>query len=70
LTALGVLYNNQLNRPEEGVTFYRQAADIFVETKDFRSEGVTRNNIANTLRQLKRYAEARREIMRAIECKQ
>ncbi len=52
------------------MTFYRQAADIFVETKDFRSEGVTRNNIANTLRQLKRYAEARREIMRAIECKQ
>ena len=32
-------------------------------------EGVDRNNIANTLCYLKRYDEARQEIMRAIECK-
>jgi tetratricopeptide (TPR) repeat protein len=69
LTMLGNLYNDYLHRPEEAVTFYRQAADIFVETEDLRSEGVTRNNIANTLRQLERYDEARTEIRRAIECK-
>jgi tetratricopeptide (TPR) repeat protein len=35
-----------------------------------RSEGVTRNNIADTLRNLQRYDEARGEIRRAIECYQ
>ena len=33
-------------------------------------EGVRRTNIAGTLFKLKRYDEARTEIMRAIECKQ
>jgi len=69
LTMLGNLYNASLNRLEEAVTFYRQAADIYVETNDMAKEGRVRNNIANTLRQLKRYDEARVEIMRAIECK-
>jgi hypothetical protein len=68
LNQLGTLYNGNLNRPEEAITFYRQAADIFVETGDLRSEGVTRSNTAGTLQQLKRYDEARVEIMRAIEC--
>lgn len=68
LTALGVLYNDKLNRTEEAVTFYRQACDIYVEIGDLQWEGGARNNIANTLRQLKRYDEARAEIMRAIEC--
>ena len=53
------LYGDYLNRPEEAVTFYRQAADIYVELGDLRYEGVTRNNIADTLRKLKRYDEAR-----------
>ncbi|HNE70355.1 MAG TPA: tetratricopeptide repeat protein, partial [Anaerolineales bacterium] len=69
LINLGVLYNDKLNRPEEAVVFYRQSADIYVEIGDLRYEGFTRNNIANTLQQLKRYDEARAEIMRAIECK-
>lgn len=69
LNMLGVLYNDHLNRPEEAVTFYRQAADIYVAIGDLRYEGVTRNNIANTLQNLKRYDEARAEIERAIECK-
>lgn len=68
LGQLGNLYKDSLNRPEEAVTFYRQAADIYVELGDLRYEGFTRNNIANTLRQLQRYDEARREIQRAIEC--
>ena len=68
LNQLGGLYGNYLNRLEEAVTFYRQAADIFVATKDLRSEGVTRNNVADKLRKLQRYDEARSEIRRAIEC--
>jgi tetratricopeptide (TPR) repeat protein len=70
LSQLGNLYDDNLKRPEEAVTFYRQAADIFVETRDLRYEGMVRNNIADTLRNLKRYDEARAEIMRAIECLQ
>jgi hypothetical protein len=31
-------------RPQEAMTFYRQAAVIFVETDDHRYEGLTRNN--------------------------
>ncbi len=67
LTMLGLLYKN-MNRPEEAVVFYRQAADIDVALGDLRNEGLDRNNIANTLQQLKRYDEARSEILRAIEC--
>jgi tetratricopeptide (TPR) repeat protein len=69
LLELGYLYNYELNRPEEAVTFSRQATEIYVALGDMRSEGVTRSNIADTLRKLKRYAEARSEILRAIECK-
>lgn len=68
LGQLGNFYVSELNRPEEAVTFYRQAADVYVEIGDLRYEGFSRNGIANTLRQLKRYEEARAEIMRAIEC--
>ncbi|WP_204138029.1 tetratricopeptide repeat protein [Halomicronema sp. CCY15110] len=68
LGQLGNLYQDSLNRPEEAVTFYRQAADIYVEQGDLRYEGVARNNIADALRKLQRYDEARREIQRAIEC--
>ncbi len=68
LGQLGSLYDYHLNRPEEAVTFYRQAADIFVELGNLLREGIVRNNIANTLRKLKRYDEARSEVMRAIEC--
>ena len=69
LGQLGNLYDGHLNRPEEAVTFYRQAADIFVELGDLRSEGITRSNTANTMLKLKRYDDARTEVMRAIECK-
>ncbi len=69
LGQLGNLYDGELNRTEEAVVFYRQAADIYVETNDLANEGRARNNIAVSLRKLKRYDEARAEIMRAIECK-
>lgn len=68
LGQLGNLYAGKLNRPEDAITFYRKAADIHVELGDMRYEGITRSNIANTLCKLKRYDEARVEIMRAIEC--
>ena len=68
LLQLGNLYDDDLNRPEEAVAFYRQAADKYVEIGDSAKEGVVRNNLAATLRKLRRLDEARREILRAIEC--
>jgi tetratricopeptide (TPR) repeat protein len=68
LLQLGNLYGGCLNRPEQAVAFYRQAADIYVKLGNRIREGCCRNNIALTLSKLKRYEEARREIMRAIEC--
>ncbi len=68
LLQLGTLYDGQLNRPEEATTFYRQAADKYVEIRDAANEGRTRNNLAATLRKLRRLDEARQEIRRAIEC--
>lgn len=69
LSELGTLYA-ALGRSEQAVTFFRQAADIYTALGDQRYEGVTRNNIAGTLHKLGRNDEARREILRAIECKQ
>lgn len=69
LGQLGNLYDHVLNRTEEAVIFYRQAADKYVAIGDTASEGNTRNNLAATLRKLHRLDEARQEIRRAIECK-
>ncbi|MEM9945664.1 MAG: tetratricopeptide repeat protein, partial [Cyanobacteria bacterium P01_D01_bin.36] len=69
LNTLGGLYDICLNRPEEAVTFLRQAADKYIAQQDLRNEGIARNNIAATLCKLKRYDDARTEILRAIECK-
>jgi len=55
---------------EEAATFKRQTVDIHVRLHDLYHEGVTRNNLAITLIELKRYDEARHELHRAIECKQ
>ena len=70
LGQLGNLYKDCLNRPEEAVAFYRQAAEKHVKQEDLRYEGVARNNIADALCKLGRYDEARTEILRAIACKQ
>ena len=67
LLELGNLYN-AMGRLEEAVKCYRQAADIYVRLQDQRYEGLVRNNLANTLIKLERYDEARRELLRAIEC--
>lgn len=68
LGQLGNLYNNVLGRPEEAVAFYQQAADKSVESGDVAKEGLRRNNLGDTLRELRRLDDARQEIRRAIEC--
>ncbi len=70
LFQLGNLYDSVLNRPEEAARFYRQAAGKTLEGDDKANEGRTRNNLANTLRKLRRLDEARKEIRWAIECKE
>ncbi len=69
LNQLGLLYDDGLNRPEEAAAFYRQAVDKSVESRDVATEGTRRNNLAATLRKLRRHDEARQEIHRAIACK-
>ena len=70
LNQLGVLYGKCLHRREEAVTFFRQAAFIYLELGDLKNEGLTRINISSNLFNLQRYDEARTEIERAIECLQ
>jgi tetratricopeptide (TPR) repeat protein len=70
LNQLGNLYQGVLGRLEEAAAFYRQAADKRVQLGDTAKEGRARNNLADTLRKLGRYGEARQEIRRAIACKE
>jgi tetratricopeptide (TPR) repeat protein len=67
LIQLGNLYD-KMGRSEESVIFCRQAADKYVEIKDMAKEGLALNNLALRLIKLKRYDEARQEILRTIEC--
>jgi tetratricopeptide (TPR) repeat protein len=68
LNQLGNLYLNDLDRPEDAAGFFRLAANIYAESRDEAKEGTARNNLANTLRRLRRLDEARQEIRRAIDC--
>ena len=70
LNQLGNLYDDVLGRSEEAASFLSQAADMYIEIRDLANEGRTRNNLADTLRKLRRSDEARHEIRRAIECQQ
>ena len=69
LNQLAILYA-ALGRTEESIRLTRQAADIYTDIGDVQSEGTARSNLAGDLVKVQRYAEARREITRAIECKQ
>jgi tetratricopeptide (TPR) repeat protein len=69
LSQLGDLYFSVLDRPEEAAAFFKQAADKYAEGRDLANEGKSRNNLAATLRKLRRLDEARQELRRAIECK-
>ncbi len=68
LMQLGNLYR-EMDRPEEAVAYYRQAADIRGLLGDAAREGAARGNLADTLFNLKRFDEARPEIDRAIQSK-
>jgi Tfp pilus assembly protein PilF len=68
LNQLGNLYLNILGRFEEAVNFYQDAVRTAVESGDILGEARGRNNLANTLSRLRRFDEARQEILRAIEC--
>jgi tetratricopeptide (TPR) repeat protein len=67
LGQMGNLYSAILQRPEEAVAFYKQAADIYGTIGDRLSEGRQLSNLAATLVKLKRLEEARQTIRRAIE---
>ncbi|MGB3917861.1 MAG: tetratricopeptide repeat protein, partial [Thiothrix litoralis] len=69
LNELGTLYVDW-NRPEQAVSFYRQATGMYVALGDLRYEGFVRSNIADTLIKLQRYDQARPELLRAVECGQ
>lgn len=69
LGQLGNLYHSILKRSEEAVAFFNQAANMYVEIGDAAREGVARSNLAFALQKLRRLDEARKEILRAIECK-
>jgi tetratricopeptide (TPR) repeat protein len=70
LNQLGLLYDDLMGRTEEAVAFLRQAVDKYVAIRDVFQEGGTRSNLAMRLSQLRRWDEARREIHRAIDCKE
>ncbi|MBF0340315.1 MAG: tetratricopeptide repeat protein, partial [Magnetococcales bacterium] len=67
LNELGILFE-AMGRLEDGVRCCRQAADICVALPDLAKEGRVRSNLANALIQLRRFDEARAEVMRAIAC--
>lgn len=69
LGELGNLYGER-GHHEDAVRFYKQAAEVFQHLNDLQKEGITRSNAASELIQLNRYDEARRELVRAIECDQ
>ncbi len=69
LSQLGSLYFAAPNRGEEAANFFRQAADKYAEIRNVGHEGITRSNLGEALRALRRLDEARQEILRAIECK-
>ena len=67
---LGSLCGLMPGRREEAVAFYLRAAEIYADpgTADRLSEGLARNNAADTLMALGRLTEAREQVERAIEC--
>ncbi|NQU21273.1 MAG: tetratricopeptide repeat protein [Candidatus Nealsonbacteria bacterium] len=69
LNQLGELYR-LMGRFDDAVNFYRQAAEKLVAFHHMAREGLVRSNAAIALIELDRHAEARRELERAIECKE
>ena len=66
LEQLGMVYDEQLGRTEEAVSFFRQAIDKYIECADVFNEMTARSNIAIRLRKLRLLDDARLEVRRAI----
>jgi tetratricopeptide (TPR) repeat protein len=69
LNELGNLYD-RMGRWENAVEFYRQSAEIRTVLGDVAKEGLVRSNAGASFIKLQRYDEARRELLRAIKCKE
>ncbi len=67
LGQLGNLYS-RVGQREDAVRCYRHAAEIHVRLGDMRYESLDHSNTARELIALGRFAEARAELERAIEC--
>jgi tetratricopeptide (TPR) repeat protein len=67
LNQLGLLYDG-MGRTEEAAVFLRQAVAKSVESRDLAQEGLGRNHLADALRRLLLFDQARHEVQRAIEC--
>ena len=70
LNQLGNLYQYILQRPEHAVAFYCRIIDIYQAIGDTAKEGIVLTNLADALRKLQRFEEARTAITRAIQCKE
>jgi len=68
LLELGNLYAADLDHPVEAVNFYRNAAGKYAEIGDATMEAVVRGNLGDGFRKLRRYEEARKEILSALKC--
>ncbi|MCJ8268973.1 MAG: tetratricopeptide repeat protein [Psychrosphaera sp.] len=68
LCNLGGLYNEELDRPEDGVVFCLQACKLAVELGDLSKEATACNNAANALMLAGAYEQARVQLNRAMEC--
>lgn len=69
LIGLGNLYSSW-KRPEQAVSFHREAANLYAAIGDVSGEGVAHHNIGSTLIKLRRYNEAHLELQQAIKCGQ
>jgi tetratricopeptide (TPR) repeat protein len=69
LNQLGLLYA-AMNRLKDAVRFCLQAAGLCATLGDLLGEGRARNNAAIRLIALRRFDDARRELQRAITCKE
>ena len=58
----------KVGKSEDAVIYFHRAAGLYRDINDMVNEGRVRGNLTIALIILKRYEEARREILRAIEC--
>jgi tetratricopeptide (TPR) repeat protein len=64
---MGVMYD-EAERLEEAIVCGQRAAEIYVKLSNQMAEGAVRNNLGITFLKLRRFDDARRELLRAIEC--